>query len=76
MRITTIMAAAVSAALLAGPAFAQTKTDEEKKHDEYMRQQQDRLYRSSTANIQVKEVVVDPWNNMRGDNEQASKKKK
>ncbi len=59
--------------LVASPAQAQKKTDEEKRADAERRQQEDRAYRMSIQNIREQQVVNDPWSNMRGDDDKKKK---
>lgn len=63
MRIILI---AAIAALVASPAYAQKKTDEEKKRDAEIQSLNERAYRSSLGNIPEQKAVNDPWGNMRG----------
>jgi hypothetical protein len=63
MRIIVMAAIAM---LVAGPAYAQKKTDDEKKRDAQIEAVNERAYRSSLGNIPEQNVTVDPWGNMRG----------
>lgn len=62
------MKALVIAAVLffaIAPAYAQKKTDEQKKADAARQAEQDEAYKSSLKRIPAKEVVSDPWGNVR-----------
>ena len=61
-----IIVMAAIAALVASPAYAQKKTDDEKKKDAEIQSLNDRAYRSSLGNIPEQKDAVDPWGNMRG----------
>ena len=76
MPIRKIAAALLALAVMSSGAMAQRKTDEQKKAEAELRKQEDMRYRSSTENIQTKDVLIDPWSNMRGDGDTAASKKK
>jgi len=63
MRIILI---AAIAALVAVPAYAQKKSDEERKREAEIQAINDRAYRSSLGNIPEQKATIDPWGNMRG----------
>lgn len=70
-----IIAAAAALALVATPALAQKKTDEQKKAEAERRKQDDQAYRASIQNIPDQNpAALDPWNNMRGDTPADGKK--
>lgn len=68
-----IIAAATIFALTIAPAFAQKKTEDEKKRDAEYQAAADRQYRSSLGNIPEQNAITDPWSNMRGTPAQAAK---
>ena len=47
------------------PAYAQKKTDEQKKADARAEAEQDKAYKSSLQRIPAKAAVIDPWGSAR-----------
>ena len=71
-------ALAIVAALLfsIAPAYAQKKTDEQKKADAARQAQEDQAYKSSLQRIQAKDSAnADPWGSVRSDNTSPNKPK-